>query len=111
MSNAFIDLLRYTTQISIEMSTYHDIVDYRKTDSHAQWKLRSPDVEDFKLVIGNLVYIIDKMIIKLSNYNTLVPHWLQYDIVQEVKGGVSLASLNSIRSTDGIYDNLVASHI
>lgn len=85
-------------------STYHDIVDYRKTSSYAHWKLRSPGVEDHKLLCGNLKYIVDKRIIKLGNCNAVLPHWLEDDIVQYVKGEVSLASLDHIFAIDGIYD-------
>lgn len=86
------------------MSTYHDIVDYRKTSSYAHWKLRSPGVEDYKLLIGNLVFIVNERVIKLSNCNAIFPHWLEDDIMQYVKGEVSLASLDRINIMDGIYD-------
>lgn len=91
--------------MSTMISTYHDIVDYRKTSSYAHWKLRHPgEIEDFMLVSYNLSHIVDKRIIKLGNCNTILPSWLEDDIIQEFKGEVSLESLHHIRSTDGIYD-------
>lgn len=84
--------------------TFHDIIDFRKTPSYTHWKLRSPGYDDHMLVAGNLVYVMDKRIVKLHNYNTIIPHWLEDDIVQKVTGEVTLASLPHMSATDGIYD-------
>lgn len=84
------------------MSTYHDIIDYRMTGSYAHGKLRHPDYnEDHMLVIANIVDIVEKRI----NYFNLIPHWLEDDIVQEIKGeNISLNSIPRIRVACGIYD-------